>query len=231
MNDSTNRIGGALARHTAAAAGVGTATTAQNDLVQLLGALVAVASLAWSIWEKHRPTPPPSEPWPPSDRGGKHHSSTLMLLLCGVLAWPLLTGCKTMTTDQKLALTRTVATEAAYVGAALALEDDPAHRAKFVLAQEALTAIVAREDFSPANLRAALNGLPALTGASGALLDAGLSLYIVGTGFVDISSAPYVEAVTRGARDGLTRALARPTGPALRVLAPPLPKPCVVPAR
>lgn len=141
------------------------------------------------------------------------------------------TGCRTMTEPQKLALVKTVAAESAYVGAAYALEDKPELRAPLVAAVAALDAIIARQSFSPENLRAALNGIPELRGANGALLDAGLTLYIVGTGFIDIDSAPYVAAVARGTREGIARALARPTGTATRILAGPLPAQCKVPAR
>jgi hypothetical protein len=152
------------------------------------------------------------------------------LTLVAALALPQ-TGCKTMTDTQRLALVETIATEASYVGAAYALDDRPALRAPLAASVAALDALIARETFSPEALRAALNGIPALRGSQGALLDAGLTLYIVGTGFVDIDSAPYVAAVAKGTRAGIARALARPTGTATRALAGALPAQCIVPAR
>jgi hypothetical protein len=152
------------------------------------------------------------------------------LTLAATLALPQ-TGCRTMTEPQRLALVEIVVTEASYVGGAYALVDQPELRAPLAAAVAALDALIARESFSVENLRAALNGIPALRGSQGALLDAGLTLYIVGTGFVDIDSAPYVAAVARGTRAGIARALARPTGTATRILAGPLPNQCIVPAR
>jgi hypothetical protein len=65
-----------------------------------------------------------------------------------------------MTTEQRLTLVQTVATESAYVGAAYALEDNPQIRPHLAASVLALDAIIARESFSPENLRAALNGIP-----------------------------------------------------------------------
>lgn len=53
-NSPTNAVAGAIARHTAGAVGVGAAVGSHDEIVQLLGTLIAAASLAWSIYEKFR---------------------------------------------------------------------------------------------------------------------------------------------------------------------------------
>lgn len=68
MNENTtNSVAGAVSRHVAGGAGVGLAVSAQDDLLQLAGLLVTVASLAWSIYEKlraGRSLPPATPPTP-----------------------------------------------------------------------------------------------------------------------------------------------------------------------
>lgn len=153
------------------------------------------------------------------------------ILLAALAALLMLPACQTPPTPGQLATIQTVAAEVSYVGAAYDLAENPAHRAHYVLCREALAGMVRAEDFSPEALRAALNGLPALTGASGALLDGGLTLFVLGTGFLPIGDAPRIKATVLGLQEGLTKALARPTGTATRALAAPLPRPCTVPPR
>lgn len=146
-----------------------------------------------------------------------------------------LAGCTTLSTEQKLAVVKTVATEAAYVGASYDLRANPQHQAAFVLTVESLRGLANAGNYDPAAFRAALAGLPALHGATGALIDAGATLYSVSIGFVDLSSAPYVKAALEGIIAGLDDALgsnaagivAKNRGP----IAPPLPPQCIVPQR
>jgi hypothetical protein len=153
-------------------------------------------------------------------------------LLCMTAALALQPGCTTMTENQKLSLVRTVSQEAAYVGAAYDLQEHANRRQLYVAAVAALDALINREDYSPAALRNALALLPDLRGGRGALLiDAGVSLYSITAGFIDLDSAPFVSAAAHGIRAGIAGALARPTGTATRSLAPALPKQIRVPAR
>jgi hypothetical protein len=212
---NTAAIVGSLVRHTAGAGGAATAVASHDDLLQILGALATLLSVAWGIYEKlHRPPPPAVV-------------AGLILAACGLGGG----GCASMTEAQKLSLIQTVSSEAAYVGCAVDLGDNPTHRAGYVAAVAALEAIIARDAYDPENLRAALNGLPQLRGASGAIIESGVVLYSVGTGFIDLAGAPAVRAAVTGIHAGLKRALARPTGTATRAFAGPLPAQCTVPPR
>ena len=142
----------------------------------------------------------------------------------------LAAGCARIPTSQQLNTIKTVATEAAYVGTALRLEKQPDTRAQFGVAMSALDILIRKGDYTPGALQAALKNLPALAGASGAVVESGAVLFIVVSGFVPIDTAPRVQAVAQGILAGMERAMARPTGPATRALAAPLPNPCVVPA-
>jgi len=53
-NSTTNAVAGAIARHTAGAIGVGTAVSSHDEIMQLVGTVIAALSLAWSIYEKFR---------------------------------------------------------------------------------------------------------------------------------------------------------------------------------
>ncbi len=155
----------------------------------------------------------------------KHPSIFAALLLM------LLPGCTTVPTDTALATWQRVAEEAAYVGASYDLAENPSHAAHYALCQQALAAMVRDVSYTPENLRAALGNLPALTGSNGAVLDSGLTLFILGTGFLPVDSAPRVRAVVIGLQAGLDRATRRATTtPALRSLKP-LPQPCQIPPR
>jgi hypothetical protein len=159
----------------------------------------------------------------------RHSSFAFWLLaLAMISATP---SCTTTPTPAQLATIQRIADDAAYVGCSYDLADNPDHRAHYALCQAALAGIVSDNSYTPEKLRAALANLPILTGQNGALLDGGLTLFILGTGFLDIDSAPRVKAVVAGLQSGLARALARPTGPALRALAPELAKQCTVPPR
>lgn len=155
----------------------------------------------------------------------------ILSFLCMIAALALQPGCKTAPTATELTRIQLVTREVAATGVAYDLEENPLHRAKFVLCQQALGAMVAANDFSPAALAEAVKGIPALTGASGALFEGGLTLYMLALGWVDIDSAPRVKAVVVGLQAGIAEALARPTGTATRALAPPLPRQCTVPPR
>jgi hypothetical protein len=225
----TGSITNGVIRGAMAATGGATTVAAHDDLIQLIGALVTVLSIVWSIVEKMqaRKNVPPTGPTP--------GALSLLALFTGAT---LFAGCASLglgnlTTQQKLNLWQTVAAESAYVGASYDLAAAPAHRARYVVVVAALDSLVEHENYTPGALRDALAGLPGLnlTGSQGALLDAGATLYIVATGFIAIDSAPAAKAVLLGTRAGLQRALARPTGPATRALAAPLPVPCVVPLR
>lgn len=153
------------------------------------------------------------------------------ITLAAALSLPQ-TGCKTMTETQKLSLVRTVAQEAAYVGAAYDLADNPGHRVAYVAALAALDQLIRVENYDPLALRLALAQLPELRGGRGAILiDAGVRLYSITVGFIDLDSAPFVSAAAHGIREGIAGALARPSGTATRALAPALPKQIKVPAR
>lgn len=52
MNNTTNSTANGIIRGVTAATGGGMALASHDDLVQLLGALLTVASILWSIWEK-----------------------------------------------------------------------------------------------------------------------------------------------------------------------------------
>lgn len=143
----------------------------------------------------------------------------------------ILAGCATAPTTGELTTWQTVAEDAAYVGASYDLVENPDHRAHYVLCLEALKTMVRDVNYSPAKLREAMANLPVLTGSNGALLDGGVTLFILGTGFLPVDNAPRVRAVVEGLQVGLEKALARPTGTAIRALAKPLPKQCVVPPR
>jgi hypothetical protein len=161
----------------------------------------------------------------------RFRSLTAVLALAALAAGAFV-GCKTMTETQKLSLVRTVAQEAAYVGTAYDLQDNPGHRQAFVAAVAALDQLIRREDYDPLALRTALSLLPELRGGRGAILvDAGVSLYSITAGFIDLDSAPSVSAAAHGIREGIAGALARPTGTATRMLAPALPKQITVPQR
>jgi hypothetical protein len=157
---------------------------------------------------------------------------TLIPALLGALLL-IAPGCQTtqMTLTQKLALARSVATEAAFVGASYDRASGPANRARYAVAVAALDVFIARDEYDPLKLQEALQGLPALRGANGAILEAGVGLYSIAAGFVELDSAPVVQAVMLGARDGLNRALARPVSNAARSIAPALPKQCEIPPR
>ena len=66
MNNTSNSITNGVIRGVTAATGGGMALASHDDLVQLLGAILTVASIAWSIWEKRaaarNPQPPAPKP-------------------------------------------------------------------------------------------------------------------------------------------------------------------------
>jgi hypothetical protein len=146
----------------------------------------------------------------------------------------LLAGCANLDTGERLAQVRSVAENAAWVGAVLDLQANPQRRPAYTVALRGLEAIADSDSFSPAALRAALADLPALVGSDGALLDAGVSLYVLITGtWVDVETVPVARAVTLGVRDGLRRALAVPApGPEGQARQPVvMPKQIAVPVR
>jgi hypothetical protein len=88
MNDSTNApslVNGTL-RGLGAATGGGMVAGSENDLVQLIGAIITALSIAWSIYEKvsARRRDPGLNP-PPPGYGGQPPSALLVLLLGALL--------------------------------------------------------------------------------------------------------------------------------------------------
>lgn len=88
-NTPAPNITAGIVRHTAGALGAGTFAASHDELYQLVGAIVTVLSLAWSIWEKTRSQRPPP--------AGPAAGATLGLLLAGLL----LGGCATPATPQQ----------------------------------------------------------------------------------------------------------------------------------
>jgi len=156
--------------------------------------------------------------------------TTLLLLAASamLIASP---GCSTVPSDRQLATLKAVSAEAAYVGCALRLENEPDSRAQFGVAMTALDVVLKKGDFTPGALQQALKELPVLAGSSGAVIESGAVVFILVSGFVDVDSAPRVKAVAEGIYSGLERAMSRPTGPATRALAETLPAVCAIPAR
>ena len=218
--NSTNSPANGIIRGVAAASGGAAFAASHDEWVQIFGAVVTLLSMLWSVWEKRR-----AAQTPPANPG----AGAALLLGCAVLLGS--SGCVRLTPEQQLQLVQTVSMEAAYVGTSYDLRDNPSHRAAYVTAVAALDALIARSDYDPAALTAALAGLPALRGADGALLEGGVTLYTVAAGFVDLDTVPLVRAAVGGIRSGISRALARPTGTATRALAPALPPQCTVPPR
>jgi hypothetical protein len=88
MNDSTNApslVNGTL-RGLGAATGGGMVAGSENDLVQLIGAIITALSIAWSIYEKlsARRRDQGLNP-PPPGYGGQPPSALLVLLLGALL--------------------------------------------------------------------------------------------------------------------------------------------------
>lgn len=100
---TTPQVAAGIVRHAASALGAGTCAASSDDLYQLLGAVVAVLSLCWSIWEKTRGKAAPPKCWPPPPAG----AAMLGVLLSGLL----LTGCTVtrMKTDNASVTSYTVA--------------------------------------------------------------------------------------------------------------------------
>lgn len=157
--------------------------------------------------------------------------SSFVAVLIAVFSLFMLPACTTVPSAGELALWRRAADNAAYVGAGWDLAANPAHRAHYALCQQGLAEMVKDQSYTQEKLTAALANLPALVGSDAALLNSGLELFVVGTGFIPIDSAPRIQAVVEGLQSGLARALARPTGTATRALAAPLPPQCTVPIR
>lgn len=154
------------------------------------------------------------------------HLSLLAALSLAVL---FTSGCSSVPTDTQLNTLRVVASEAAYVGTALRLENEPDSRAQFGVAMSALDVLIRQRDYTPGALQEALKALPVLAGSQGAIVESGAVLFSVLAGFIHIDSAPRVQAVAEGILAGMERAMSRPSGAATRSLAPALPEPCVVP--
>lgn len=140
----------------------------------------------------------------------------------------VLTGCKTAPTEAQLAIIHTVAEESAYVGASYAIQENPNLRNRFILAADALGVLVKRGNVTPAELQQSLAGLPALRGASGALIEGATLLYTLAAGFLPVDSAPRATAASSGVYDGLKRATVRVVGRGSAAIQT-LPKQCTVP--
>lgn len=154
--------------------------------------------------------------------------------LCACAALLLGAGCRTMTPEQKASLVQLTATEAAYVGVSYDLQAHPDRRVFYASTVEGLKALAAREQFNPVDFQTALANVPALKGSQGAILiEAGVVLYIVGTGYVDLNSAPLAKAALRGTILGMQQALDSTAGPngVAAALRHPLPKQCELPPR
>lgn len=166
------------------------------------------------------------------------HPFDFAVAAAGILALLLIvllgSGCHVPgSPDASVNFVQTVSKEAAYVGAALDLQEHPDHRPAYAAGVVALQSLVDRSNYSAAAFSAVLDALPAkLTGSQGAIvIDAGVSLWTVASGWWDFDSAPYVRAGLLGTLAGLQEALAVPTSwPAARIR-PPLPRQCTVPDR
>ena len=164
--------------------------------------------------------------------------ASLPMMVMAMLAGCAWFGHTPASPDELRAYAYTLSSEAAYVGAGIDLEENPAHRAAYQVTVEALRALVDRTNFDALALSQALQNLPnsTLAGAQGALVAEGIvSVWSVASArWLQLDSQPVWLAVAEGALTGLQRALARPQATAgLRRPAPKTvwPKQCVPPAR
>lgn len=155
-----------------------------------------------------------------------------------VMVW-LMAGCALHTPpnpnvpDPWLNTIEVLARNASYIGARWDLLEHPEHAAKYRAAAKGLKALLQDGTYDAAQFQETLASLPALTGDQGALvISGGLAVYGLAVGFVDLTTAPRLEAAIRGTIYGLEQA----TAPAKTVAAhalrvTPLPSPLVVPPR
>lgn len=175
---------------------------------------------------------------------------TMVSALAGLA---LLTGCAGFghtgpSPDEMRSFVNTLSREASCTGARIDLAENPNHRAAYEAAIVGLQSLVDKTNYSSAEFVRVLDKLPAkLTGSRGAivlgLIQSGVSLWSAVSGvWIDVTSAPYVEACLKGILYGLREALAEPGGARSgdraynarsgdRAYRAALPSQCLVPAR
>ena len=144
----------------------------------------------------------------------------LLLILC-------LPGCKTgPDKPPPNAFLIAVAGEAAYLGTAIDLQKNPAHRPYFDTTKLALDRLINDGTWDPVAFRLVLARLTEkvgpLRGETGAIaLDAALLLFTTSTGYVDLEKSPQFRAYVIAIRDGLARGLTGAVPRARQLTLPP----------
>lgn len=136
---------------------------------------------------------------------------TLKLWTLALLALATFTGCRTTgNTERELATIQAVAAEASWLQCTLDLRDNPHRRPHYEVARSALSLLSRQDSITLGQLRSAIANLPELRGSTGAVVQSGLMLYVIGVGWLDIDTAPRVRAAVAGLVEGLDRALDGP---------------------
>ena len=148
----------------------------------------------------------------------------ITIMMASALAMlALLTGCAGFghtgpSPDEMRAFVNTLSKEASQTAATIDLAENPNHRTAYEAAVVGLQSLVDRTNYSSAAFVAVLDRLPAkLTGTRGAVvigaINLGVSLWNAVNGtWIDVKSAPYVEASLKGVLAGLQAALTQTVG-------------------
>ena len=122
----------------------------------------------------------------------------------------LIAGCAT-TQDQKeaqqIALVNIVSREAAYTSANITMQKNPELKVKYQVASEMLRTILKGGNVDSTNLRQVLSNLPAVKGNLGYYVDSLTTLFIAGTGYVQLDNAPLIKAALEGLVTGFDNAI------------------------
>jgi hypothetical protein len=226
-----------LLRHSLTAGGGGLVAngTATNDEWQaIVGGVVALVGLLWSLWMKRSGTQTtpgttgaagnivPLGDSVPGPRGPL--PAIAMVGLIGLLGLIGL-GCKTFssgaTTEEKIAKIGNLAEVAAYTGAAIHLTDNPQHRVVFEGVIATLDALASTNNFDPVAFSQALQQLPIKE------LKSDKAAILIGTATllyemelretVEVDRKLYVAAIAGRVRNGLARAVAQLPKPGANV--------------
>lgn len=152
---------------------------------------------------------------------------TKLLSILALASMLAVTGCKTVTNTDGTTTKRVdpivlqaVAQDATAVGTTIFLQAHPEYRTQFELAQVSVHALLAAGSGSPADLQAALSGLPIaqLKGQQGAIIvsSAVTLIDLAGAELKGVDSkqvwSNFVQPVAQGIANGLDQALATPAG-------------------